>query len=559
MIGRKPVARCALGMGVVVLASGIPACLSADAFAADADREVAGLLEATRGSTLAGRESWVLQPAPAPTPPPEPPPAPAPALPPSPAAAEPEPAPAAAAATTPDDGAKGADGGLRLDLQRALQIAVTSGRDFLDRREGVYQQGLSLSLARYNFGPLLDSTISALWSDAEGTAGQERLGATLGGKQVLPSGGSFGIAALLNETNTAGAGDAWDSSLQLSLSQPLMRGAGYEVSHESLTQAERDMVYAVRDFELFREDFSIDIANEYFDLLSRRARLANLEQNWKDAQFDRNKADALRQVDRNRDEDVFLARRRVINAESDLLSARTSYEAAVDAFKIRLGLPASTDVALADQQPPWRPVSLDEDSAVAVALHNRLDLISATERLADVERAVRNARDGLRPDVGLTLAYGTTGANGHFVNGAVPDDWAASAGVTVALPLQRQSERNAYRNALIARDKAQRDLQRQRDDIERDVVNRLRELRQVEEQVDLQRQQIAQEQRAVAVTEIRYEAGDVENRDLLDARQSLVDAQNALIDLLARHFIARLTLQRTLGVLFVDDDGMWTE
>src|SRR5262249_33919632 len=158
----------------------------------------------------------------------------------------------------------------------------------------------------------------------------------------------------------------------------------------------------------------------------------------------------------------------------------------------------------------------------------RLDLLTTADQVADQERGVRNARNGLLPDVGLALNYNTVANNQSFSNGAAPDEWNASAALTVGLPLQRQAERNAYRNALIALDQGRRNLDLQQDQIERDIINQLRELKQVEEQVDLQKQQIAQEQRAVAVMEIRYEAGDVENRDLLDARQSLLDAQNQL-------------------------------
>jgi len=61
----------------------------------------------------------------------------------------------------------------------------------------------------------------------------------------------------------------------------------------------------------------------------------------------------------------------------------------------------------------------------------------------------------------------------------------------------------------------------------------------------------------VAVFQIRYEAGELENRDLFDARQQLVDARNALINLKADHFIRSLRLLRDLGLLFVDENGMW--
>jgi outer membrane protein TolC len=574
---------------------------SADYYAEDADREVGQILADTREAALGERATWVQYPLQAPEPPAEPAPAAAPeggqaahpaggeagapeAVTPEEVTqaeaaaalqqpAEPAPAPTPAAAVqapaVPPPEAPAAEI-LQLDLARSLEIATTTGRDYLDRRDSIFQQGLALSLVRYNFGPLLNSTIAYLWSDHEDSADQDKLAATLGLTQILPTGGTFGISGLLNTTH----GDDvvpdddglppfdthdtfFDSGLSVSLVQPLARGAGYEVSHEALTQAERDTVYAVRDFELFREDFSIGIAADFFDLVSRGARLVNLKQHVKDAEYDRTKAEALRQVDRNKDEDVFLARRRLIDAESELLSAQTDYEAAVDDFKIRLGLPADTPVTIADVQPVLLPVALDEASAVEVALHNRLDLLTGEDRVADRERQVRNARNGLLPDVGLALNYNTIANHESFGQGAVPDEWNATAALTVGLPLQRQAERNIYRNALIELDQSRRDLDLQHDQVERDIVNQLRDLRQIEQQIDLQNQQIAQEQRAVAVMEIRYEAGDVENRDLLDARQSLLDAQNQLIDLLARHFIARLRLLRNLGVLFIDDKGMW--
>jgi hypothetical protein len=41
------------------------------------------------------------------------------------------------------------------------------------------------------------------------------------------------------------------------------------------------------------------------------------------------------------------------------------------------------------------------------------------------------------------------------------------------------------------------------------------------------------------------------------SHRSLLDAQNNLIDEQVSYEIARLQLLRDLGILFVDDDGMW--
>ena len=496
---------------------------------AQADAEVFPILREVNARELESRAEWVRQPEPA----------------------------ADEQALDSDRGPAAAGDGVRtLDLDAALAVAVSQGREYITRRESVYLQGLSLTLTRYEFGPILDATIGALWSDAEGSTDGHSLGADLSVSKILDSGGSVDFRAGAGFSDTSDSSGSFDSDLDLTFSQPLMRGAGYEVSHESLTQAERDMIYEVRDFELFREDYSIDIAEEYFGLVSQKQRLANTQNSYEQAVFDREKAEALRQVDRNQDEDVFNARRREVDEENRLLVARNNYKRAQDEFKIRLGLPTGARLEVEDIEPPFAPVRLDMASAVAVALHNRLDLRTREDLVVDARRKLRVARDGLRPDLDLMLGAGSSGLGEHF-DQAAPDEWRATAGLTLGLPLDRQSERNAFRASMITLERAERELSLLRDTIERDVRNQLRSLLTTEDLIVIQRDEIEQERRAVAVTQIRVEAGDSDQRDLSDARQALVDAENALIELLAAHFIARLRLLRTMGVLFIDDEGKW--
>ncbi len=504
-------------------------------YAADADREVNAVLAKYTQRVLANRSDWVQRPATLPD--------------------EPD-APADAEPADPGET-------LLIDLPTALQLAFTSSRDFLDRSEGLYVDGLGYTLTRYNFGPILNATISYLWQDAEDTVGSDSHALALGASQVLPTGGDLTFSAGLTGDRTADRPPmapqdedfTYNSNMQVNLRQPLLRGAGFEVAWESLTQGKRDLVYAVRSFELFRQDFCIRIVEGYYRLVSQKLRLANDEQNYKDAVSDREKAEALRSLDRNTDNDVFLARRREIEAEDALLVARTEYKLALDDFRILLGSPAGK-VIVQDEQPEFQPVRFDAESAVKVALLNRLDLHTQRDRVDDARRQVRIARNALLPDVSLSAQYGLDGGPGD-VNDTVPEQWSASMGLEFELPLDRKAERNAYRAALITLQQARRTLERRCDEIERDIFDQLRQLSQVEKRIDLQRKQIEFEQRAVAVTEIRYNAGDVSNRDKLEARQGLINAQNRLIDLKVQHFIARLRLARDLGILFVDENGMW--
>jgi outer membrane protein TolC len=507
---------------------------------ADADREVARVLREYQSRTLGSRASSIRQPEPAKAPP------------------ESQPATATQPASTP------AGEVLVLDLAGALEIAFTSSRDFLDQKESLYLSGLGFTLTRHDFGPLLNSTISYLWNDAEQQIGGDSLNASLSGSQIMPTGGNVTVSGSLSGARendrlplaTQRRDFRYDSTVGVSLRQPLLRGAGYEVSHEALTQGERNLVYAVRSFELFREDFSIRVADAFFQLVSQKQRLANDEQNYLDAVYDRRKAEALRAVDRNQDDDVFLARRREIEAEDALLVSRTAYKLAQDEFKLLLGRPTETEIRISDDEPEFAPVRIDPQSAVAAAQHNRLDLQTERDQLEDVERNVRLAKNGLLPDLDLSFDYSQASRVGDE-DDATPSRWSSSMGLTLEVPVDRKAERNAYRSALIALDRARRDYQLRLDEIARDILDQLRELEQNEKRIQLQKDQIEFEKRAVAVMQIRVESGDADNRDLSDARQGLQNAQNALIDLKVRHFIARLRLRRNLGILFIDEKGMW--
>lgn len=531
-------------VGVAVFVVGIALTHGcASHYSADANREVARVLADYEERVLAARHSWVKQP--------------------EPLTGDTEGADEATA-SAPAASANSPPAQPRLlDLHTALEIAFKSSRDFLDRKESLFLAGLGYTLTRYNFGPILNSTISYVWNDAEEAIGSDSIAANLGARQILPTGGQLSGSASLSGARSNNPDFLspsprflYESSLQFSFRQPLLRGAGYKVSHEALTQGQRNLIYAVRSFELFRQSFSIQVAETYYRLVSQKKRLDNDEQNYADAVFDRQKAEALRRVDRNKDDDVFLARRREVEAEDALLVARTDFELAVDDFKILLGLPTSSAVQIADDEPPFEPVRIDRNSAVAVALENRLDLHTFRDRVEDSERQVRLARNGLLPDLDASLDYQVASSSGP-VDDATPSRWSAALGLTLDLPLDRKAERNAYRSAQIALDQIRRDLSRELDVVERDILNQLRELTQDEKRMQIQRGQIEADRRAVAVTRIRYEAGNVDNRALLEARQGLTDAQNTLIDLKVRHFVARLRLRRDVGILFIDEKGRW--
>ena len=228
--------------------------------------------------------------------------------------------------------------------------------------------------------------------------------------------------------------------------------------------------------------FSIDAARRFFDLVSQKKTLVNEEANFTQAEFDRRKAEALLQVDRIKEQDLFRARTREINAEDGLIEARARYQRALDELKVFLGLPRSARFDVADEEPPYDPVVINVESAIHAARHNRLDLITEKEQLEDSMRSLHIAENSLLPDLTLTAGAGLAGGAERF-RGASPDDWDASIGLTMEIPLQRRPERNSYRSAVISHERAERAYELLLDQLDLDIHDQMRQLRTVEKRI----------------------------------------------------------------------------
>ena len=448
-----------------------------------------------------------------------------------------------------------------LNLAQALDIAVGSNRDFLFQKEALFLQALSLFETRHAFSPLLSSTLSHIYSDGNGIPESHTSSLSGGVSQILPWGGIVSLDASTNyrtDSSQTNRG-TFDSSISVGLVQPLLRDAGYEASHEALTQAERNLVYAIRDFELFREDFSIDVARRFYDLVQQQQSIVNEQRNLDELLFGERQADALFEVGRSAELDVLRARRNRLNAENRLLEAQEGYELALDRFRIFLGLAPDQAIEVEADPPAFVAVYYDVESAVKVALANRLDFLNRREQLEDDERQVRLAENDLLPsltlDAGATLP---TASDASFTNQRFAGE-SVNVGLTLDLPVDRVNERSAYRRTQIALAQSRRSLVEFRDNLVVDVESAFRELERRQASLGIQRQLIDDEKKNVRIAQLRFERGEIPNRDVVEAQQGLLDARNALIQEQVNYEISRLGLLRDLGILFIDDRGMWTE
>ena len=494
-------------------------------------------------------------------------------------------------------------------MLQALQVAARNSFAYQTQKEEVFRAALRLDFERDLFGDFFTEQAESLVStDSSGdrTVSGTRQSSITGWSRTLKNGAAFSaqLGADLVSLLTAGRASARGLQADASVSMPLLRGSGAHIVTEPLTQAERDVLYAIWDFERFKRTFAVNVASEYFAVLQALDQIANEEGNYRrvstSVRRSRRLADAgdmeLVQVDQAVQDELRARNRWVL--------AIQSYERALDEFKILLGLPVDANIELdrgeldklvaavsenivdlsrfavdpneeippadapVELEPPSREgagqYEIDRAVAMRLALENRLDLRVAQENVYDAQRDVVVFADRLGAE--LTLFGSAAAGDRRSVGSATSDDSrvqlneaAYSALLTLDLPLERVAERNDYRNSLISLERAVRDVGSLEDQVKLDVRNRLRTLGSTRESLQIQARAVEVAQQRVSSANMLLEAGRVQIRDILEAQEALLSAQNALTAAVINYRITELELQQDMGLLKVDEKGLWQE
>ncbi len=497
---------------------------------------------------------------------------------------------------------------LKITLSEALQIGAKNSRDYQSGKEDIFLTALDLDLERHEFRSTLTGLLENMYktdkSGLDTISGVEN--SAIGGfSRKLKSGLELttrigiDLVNLLTLDHASSYGVFADASITI----PLLRGAGKHIVAEPLTQAERDVVYAIYRLERFKQSFAVQVASNYLFVLQQLDEIANAEENYKNLKISSIRARKLATAGRMPEVQVDQTIQDALRSWDRLLSAQQTYGRLLDDFKLLLGLPPDANIEL-DKSEIDRLAQVDvkddkdklhqnsvalggdelndheltallpevsadqymitEEEAIRLALDNRLDLRISQGQVYDQQRAVLVAADAIRAEATL-LGTGTAGENRSIESADQPsgklrpDRGTYSALLSIDLPFERTAERNNLRISLIDLEVAIRNLQEAEDQVKLSIRNRLRDLVEFRQRIRIQTKSVEVAMRRVDSTTILLQSGRVQTRDLLEAQEDLLQARNSLIAAQVNYRVAELELQRDLGVLKVTTDGLYQE
>jgi len=461
-----------------------------------------------------------------------------------------------------------------LTLENSLRIAVSASRRYQSQKETLYLSALSLTLARHEFAPIFSASADVAHEVDEITGERDPMGDRLATSANAGVGANWLIRDVGRITTdlsidalrfvTGDSSVATSSRFSARFTRPLLRNAGYKAQMEALTQSERNLVYAIRNFVQFRKDFTVQVASDYYGVLGARDRVANSYLNLQSSHKNAERNRALAQEGRIKQSDLGRYEQAELQAESSYNNAVRSYQQDLDNFKLSLGLSVSNNVVLDDRELGALRIidpNLAVEDSIQVALAARLDYMNLKDEFSDSVRKVQLAENFLKPQIDFSagVAMANSKTSDALVNLPDPSRYSWDAGLNIDPGLDRKSERNSYRSALISRNRAAREVEQMEDTIRLEVRDSWRTLDQAKRNYQIAEIGVSLAERRVEEQNILAELGRANAQDQVDSQNDLVDSKNAQTQAIVTHTIARLRFWNRLGILFIKPNGQWED
>lgn len=318
---------------------------------------------------------------------------------------------------------------MRLTLRDAVALALAHNINLEVSR-------LSLASARQGFlatSGIFDPVVRVDFSEASSTtrATNQLIGAdvnevkrrqlNLGLTQLLPPGTSLSLGwnNSRSETNSQFyfINPAYDASLGLTVTQPLLRGFGSDVNRTFIEVARRERDISRLDFARLVISIVQSVEDAYWNLVYARE---NLEVSRQSLALARDLLEQTRtrvRIGTSAPIDIVQSEATVAAREQEVIVAENQVEAAADNLKFLMGFENPED---------WRSVivpvdtletdlaAVDAEEATRTALAERLELKQRLLAEEISQLGVLAAHNATRPRLDLVASYGLTGASGTY-------------------------------------------------------------------------------------------------------------------------------------------------
>ena len=449
-----------------------------------------------------------------------------------------------------------ASGGDALDLtlEKAIELALRNSRVLTNERLARSVERYALRVAENEFRPRV--TVGAFGlSDDDGELTTDTSGIRSGVRLRVPTGGEFALVSRVADLGFDGLDGiaSHGSSLDLTFTQPLLRGGGLKVGGATLRTARTNEEINLLAFKSAVIQLTSRVIGAYWSFVQAGRRVEIAARSLGRAQDLLEVNRLLVQTGRMAERDVVQAEADIARRELDLISAEGAFDAArmslVDLLDIDSDTMFGATEDLSEAQAALQVISAEDGTEIA--LQRRPDYLGALLGLENAETRVVVAKNERLWDLSLSLATDLEGDGDALVGAARDlDRTGRRIALDLSVPVGRAASdpaRLEYRRSLAAAEIASNNLDELRQRISIEVRNAVRDVELARRGVALASTALELAEQKTQIEREKLSLGLSTNFQLVTFENDLVLAENAELDALARLLNSVTELERTLG------------
>ncbi len=246
---------------------------------------------------------------------------------------------------------------------------------------------------------------------------------------------------------------------------------------------------------------------------------------------------------------VLRAKVDLANARTQMININNSLEQALSQLFITMGVSQQSKITLGDSL-SYEPADWDEEKAIHTALLNRPDLAGSKLMVELQEESVKSSYSSYFPTVNAFFDN-TWGKPNPIVQ--TQNEWGRiwNAGISLNWPIFSLNREGAIKQQKSALRQQQISYLSMREQVLFEVHSAILALENTREAVEAQELTLDQAREGLRLAKAQFEEGTIGQVALLDAQQSLTEAQFNYFSSLHDHALARLDLNRATGQLTV--------
>jgi outer membrane protein len=423
-----------------------------------------------------------------------------------------------------------------ITLEQAIELALQNNRSLKQSELNVASSKLAVETTEYEFNIRVRPATAINFSSEDQF--------WIGGLEVAKK-NKLGITTSLTpkiERN----GDEYNSSVEVSLSVPLLNGFGTDYNLDPFYSSVYNFENTQRSHYQQQVNIVLDTISTVYEIIKnqQQAHLLNTQINALERHISLTKikektglATAM---------DLYRAEIRLKEVQNELTPIYELLENNIDRLTDLLARPihgGMTVTAPVEYKPAI--THFHEEDAVTIALVNRIEIEQSERRVEELRRKMILEKNNILPQIDLGMGYGKFGDNNHF--DLTEDNWVIS--LNGPTDLFRSEEKAAFEQAKISLSQSKINLESQKQSIVREVRAQINQMKKKKKLIGDRLEQARQAQGKLELAISKFNHGLADNFDLIESQTQTQQVQSSLLFDKIGYIVDTYRLRKVLGTL----------